>query len=391
MTLPRFVQIHTLHSYPAALLNRDDAGLAKRIPFGGVERIRISSQCLKRHWRMADDAHALARIDPAIGRSVRSRHVWTAEIEQPLLAEGYTKEPVRLVLKAMQDALYDVSDKAKAEKKAATKDVGLARKEVVVLGRKEIEYLKAEARRIAATAGTDEKVITADLKGLRANLRALVAGAGIDAAMFGRFVSGDPKARVDAAVHVAHAFTVNAAATEADYFTAVDDLAPEDEGAGAGHLNATELTSGVYYGYVVIDLPLLVSNLEGCARADWHAADRTLAARAVAHLLHLVAKVTPGAKLGSTAPYDYASLILVETGDAQPRSLANAFLRPVKGNPLDAEAATILSHHLGEIDAMYGADGKRRLATRFAGLEVPQAERATFPKLVGTLEAELQA
>ena len=38
MTSPRFVQIHFLTSYPAALLNRDDAGLAKRLPFGGVTR-----------------------------------------------------------------------------------------------------------------------------------------------------------------------------------------------------------------------------------------------------------------------------------------------------------------------------------------------------------------
>jgi CRISPR system Cascade subunit CasC len=112
MTLPRLVQIHSLHSYPAALLNRDEAGLAKRVPFGGVERIRVSSQCLKRHWRMADDAYALARIGPAIGRSVRSRRVWAAEIEQPLLTEGCGKEPVGLVLKAMQNALYGESDKA---------------------------------------------------------------------------------------------------------------------------------------------------------------------------------------------------------------------------------------------------------------------------------------
>ena len=55
MTTPRFLQIHTLHSYPAALLNRDDSGLAKRMPFGGAVRTRISSQCLKRHWRVAKD------------------------------------------------------------------------------------------------------------------------------------------------------------------------------------------------------------------------------------------------------------------------------------------------------------------------------------------------
>ena len=40
MTLPRFIQIHTLHNYPAALLNRDDAGLAKRLPYGDKVRTR---------------------------------------------------------------------------------------------------------------------------------------------------------------------------------------------------------------------------------------------------------------------------------------------------------------------------------------------------------------
>ena len=61
----RFLQIHSLHGYSAALLNRDDSGLAKRITYGGRVRTRVSSQCLKRHWRMADDVHALQRIDGA--------------------------------------------------------------------------------------------------------------------------------------------------------------------------------------------------------------------------------------------------------------------------------------------------------------------------------------
>ena len=62
MTTPRFLQIHTLHSYPAALLNRDDSGLAKRMRFGDAVRTRISSQCLKRHWRgVAQDEFAVER------------------------------------------------------------------------------------------------------------------------------------------------------------------------------------------------------------------------------------------------------------------------------------------------------------------------------------------
>lgn len=34
MTNARFLQIHTLHSYAGALLNRDETGLAKRLADG---------------------------------------------------------------------------------------------------------------------------------------------------------------------------------------------------------------------------------------------------------------------------------------------------------------------------------------------------------------------
>ena len=66
MPLPRFIQIHTLHTYPAALLNRDDAGLAKRLPLGGTVRTRISSQCLKRHWRFPIHASVQASFDDMV-------------------------------------------------------------------------------------------------------------------------------------------------------------------------------------------------------------------------------------------------------------------------------------------------------------------------------------
>ena len=78
MTAPRFIQIHTLASYPAVLLNRDDAGLAKRLPYGGASRIRVSSQCLKRHWRVVEDEWALREIGAPM--AVRSREVVEREI-----------------------------------------------------------------------------------------------------------------------------------------------------------------------------------------------------------------------------------------------------------------------------------------------------------------------
>ena len=52
--MERFVQIHLLTSYPPANLNRDDLGRPKTAVMGGVPRLRISSQSLKRAWRTSD-------------------------------------------------------------------------------------------------------------------------------------------------------------------------------------------------------------------------------------------------------------------------------------------------------------------------------------------------
>ncbi|MCB0000743.1 MAG: type I-E CRISPR-associated protein Cas7/Cse4/CasC, partial [Anaerolineales bacterium] len=48
------IQIHMLQNYVPSLLNRDDSGAAKSAPFGGRQRGRISSQCLKRSIRLSD-------------------------------------------------------------------------------------------------------------------------------------------------------------------------------------------------------------------------------------------------------------------------------------------------------------------------------------------------
>ena len=389
MSASKFIQIHTLHSYPGTLLNRDDAGLAKRLPFGGVERLRISSQCLKRHWRMADDAHALSAIDPGIGVSTRSRRTWQVLIHDPLVAEGLQSPAVKAVLERMQVELYGASKKSKAARAGKEGEIDIERDELVVLGRPEIDYLTEEARRLVTLYADDLDALAAELRKLRGNFHALRVGAGIDAAMFGRFVSGDRDARVDAAVHVAHAFSVHEQASEPDYFTAVDDLQAEEQGSGAGHLNTADLTSGLYYGYVVVDVPQLVLNLEGCDRKSWQAVDRDLAAKTVEHLVHLVAKVTPGAKKGSTAPYDWASLVLVEAGDEQPRTLANAFQNPVRHPSYEVNAARAMCAHVEAIDGMYDAPARRWLATRIEAT-MPEAETATLPAVATAVAATIR-
>ncbi len=367
----RFLQIHTLTPYAASLLNRDDVGMAKRLPFGGAERVRISSQCLKRHWRRAVGEWSLADLDG--GLSLRSREIFSREIAPRLLAEGVAPAIISAVLEALKAELLGESAKAEKARKAKGDEADelfktLKTEQVIVLGRPEINFITQAARQLAADATSVKDAAAAVksyLKTGKANLAALKRAAGLDAALFGRMVTSDILARGDAAVHVAHAFTVHAAAVEPDYFSAVDDLVQESGELGAGHINHSELSAGLFYGYVVIDLPLLVSNLEGCARADWLKADRGLAGRVVTRLLHLIAEVSPGAKLGSTAPYGYAELMLVEAGNRQPRSLANAFLKAVpmrSGGDLRQETLKCFSEHLSAFDGMYGAREQRRYA-----------------------------
>ncbi len=344
MTAPRFLQIHTLHSYTAALLNRDDTGLAKRLPYGGAFRTRISSQCLKRHWRKADkDPHGLHGIDGA-ELAYRSRELVTELVIKPLRGR-YADEIVDALEPEFQKAVY--GDKA---------DKGKKSRQTLLFGAPEIAWLAAEAERLAA-ATSDAKAAKAAVdkwaKTFKDNIKVLREASalpgGLTAALFGRMVTSDPAANIEAPLHVAHAFTVHAEEAEGDYFTAVDDLKKDEDDSGADTIQETELTSGLFYGYVVIDLPGLVAN---CGR------DRDLTARVVHNLVHLIAEVSPGAKRGSTAPYGRAELMLIEAGDRQPRSLAAAYRKPV-AHDLD-QAVAALGLHLARLDETYETGELRR-------------------------------
>lgn len=362
MSEPRFLQIHWLASYTAALLNRDDSGLAKRLPYGGALRTRISSQCLKRHWRMADDPHALHAIDGAEA-AVRSREIVTEKIGE-VLRGRFSDEVAKAVTDGMQLAVYG--------DKGGTK----TGRQVLMMGAPEIRWLTTEAERLAKEAGGDAAKATEQVKAWKSaystNTKALreatALPGGLTSALFGRMVTSDPEANITAPVHVAHAFTVHAEEAEADYFTAVDDLAGEDE-TGAGTIQETELTSGLYYGYAVVDLPGLVANLGG---------DTAMARQVLHNLIYLVAEVSPGAKLGSTAPYGRASFLLLEAGNRQPRSLAEAFRTPTV--PHLGPAVVALAGQLSAFDVAY-ATGEARKILSLSNEALPGAEPADLAGL----------
>lgn len=386
MSLPRFIQIHTLHTYPAALLNRDDAGLAKRLPLGNAVRTRISSQCLKRHWRVTDDQFSLSKLDVPMG--IRSRS--TLELINLRIQKNGISETLAL---AAAEALRDAGllDKGGKDKKGVD---ALKTGQAVLMGVPEIDYLVRRCSDIARTC-SDEKILKTNiisaLKDEKKNIDALKHGSGLESALFGRMVTSDILANREAAVSVAHAFTVHQAQVENDYFTVVDDLKQESGELGSAGIFDTELASGLYYGYVVVDVPQLVENLEAIAAKDCFADStpterRELAGRVVEHLLHLIATVSPGAKRGSTAPFDWAKFMLVEVGDWQPRSLAGAFhdALPLEikdyTHTIRQRAVMRITQEISAMDEAYGAPLTRRFLA-LDDVDVPGAERINLAKL----------
>ncbi len=388
MTDARFLQIHWLASYPGTLLNRDDAGLAKRLPFGGATRARVSSQSLKRHWRLAgtddherakDNRWALQNLEQPMG--VRTK----LAVENRIMPRALELQPAADdVCKAVASALLKSLYGKNAEDSKKRQALYFGEPEIEFLAKLAAEGLGAPDAKTATEMlegkknEKGEKITEGTLAEQRQNLRALKHGAGLGAALFGRMVTSDPAANTDAAIHVAHAMTVHAMERDLDFITVVDDLKSREEGddAGSAGMFDMELTSGLYYGYVVVDIGLLADNLAG---------DREIAAKVVEHLVHLIAEVSPGAKKGSTAPYAWAEWMLAEAGDRQPRTLANAFRDPVdlRSNRLLGTTVERLGAHLTELDAAYGTGEARRQMAVGPEASLNGMERTSLDALSG--------
>ena len=389
MNLPRFIQIHTLHNYPGALLNRDDAGLAKRLPYGDAIRTRVSSQSLKRHWRVADDRFALSKL--GVPMALRSR-VTLDLIRKELIEGGVSEALAQAAAEGLRAA--GLLDKGKDLKGKDALETGQA----VLLGRAEVDYLVQRCKALTQEHA-EEKALKAAiakfLKDEKKNIEELKHGSGLESALFGRMVTSDVLASRDASIYVAHAFTVHEAQVENDYFTVVDDLLREAGETGSAGIFDTELASGLYYGYVVVDVPQLIANLEGEKAENWATVSsdkRELAGRVVQHLLHLIATVSPGAKRGSTAPFEWAKLMLVEVGDWQPRSLAGAFQNalPLNQPAIRKAAVQKLADEITQIDAAYGAPLDRRYLS-LDDVQIPNAQRLPLAELASWVQATIVA
>jgi CRISPR system Cascade subunit CasC len=359
----RFIQLHLLTSYPPANLNRDDMGRPKTAKMGGTDRLRVSSQSLKRNWRISD-VFANGVSTPIGERTklfgtqiflylVKNEVPFSKALSSAIAISGvFGKNESAIDVKKIKE-----SEKEKIQNKLSKK--WLSRdKENLGVGEYSLEQLcKMESLDISqlafisqeekseAYALADKVIAGEDVKDLTNILRNKTSN--VDIALFGRMLADSPSKNIEAACQVAHAISVHSVVIEDDYFTAVDDLNDHSEDAGAAHIGETGFAAGLFYSYICINKELLIENLDG---------DENLANQAIAALTEAAVKVSPEGKQNSFASRAYASYILAEKGDQQPRSLSVAYLKPVGKDAEDyaSEAIASLQNQRDNFDKVYG-------------------------------------
>ena len=320
--MSRFIQLHFLTIYPPSNPNRDDTGRPKSANYGGVDRLRISSQSIKRAARMSE---AMQRtLEGKLGE--RSRR-FGERIKKALIEGGVESAEAEKAAYKLTELFGKVDKENKGHTRQLafispdelTEAVRLAKDHIDGKELPEIKKLKEQVLRTADSA--------------------------VDIAMFGRMLADDPKYNREAAVQVSHALTTHRALIEDDYYTAVDDLNTGVEDVGAAFVGDAGFGSGVYYLYAVIDTVLLRENLSD---------DRELSRRAASALTGAFATATPSGKRNSFAHHTRAGFIRAEAGSQQPRSLAGAFFKPVQGEDLMAASISELRKMADSMNRAYG-------------------------------------
>ena len=383
-----FVELHILQNFAPSNLNRDDNNAPKSCDFGGYRRARISSQCLKRAIRTTFAAEKLIPEPQLASRTKRL----VDELVKRLVEGGKdAAEAQTVVSTALAGIKLGVKDDGKTEY-------------LLFLGAAEIEGLAAvclthwdvlkaatepakpgdgAAKKSAKdTKRAGKEAIPAEVG--NALLKVLNGGKAADLALFGRMLADLPDHNVDAACQVAHALSTNRVATEFDFYTAVDDLKPEDS-SGADMLGTVEFNSACFYRYANVDVETLLKNLGG----DVDLARQTLQAFIESSIL-----AVPTGKQNSMAAQNPPSFVLAVVRERGLWSLANAFVKPISPGPdgdLVRNSVKALDDYWGKLTVMYGDKYKVGSAVSLDGVPLNQLQNQTVENIdalvIRTLEA----
>lgn len=389
-----FLQFHVLTAYPTSNLNRDESGMPKSVKFGSVTRGRVSSQCNKYWYRDSDIFDIFKNSE----RKSLPTRIFVPEKFAPKLEElGLQDDEIKIWASDVYNLL---GGKIQSEEDSDSEEENLdegeieeikgkwtefAHKQVIVITAGEVKALNRIAEEIAAHVKKEKsheyigKVIEARKKAkgkkekedknetkkkrksqakknpsadkLKEQFDAYVKDypRSVDVSLFGRMSASHPDWDIEAACQVAHSISVHPVSNEVDYFTAVDALNKR----GAAFIGPSGFNSAVYYLYVCLDIKTLLGNLENTGLSIHSNKNSKLAKEVVEALIYCLTTVSPGGKQNSFASRAFASYVLAEKGSVQPRSLAAAFLEPVKGERILPKAIEVLSKVKNDFDSAY--------------------------------------
>lgn len=287
-----YLDIHAIQSVPPSNLNRDDTGSPKTAQYGGVTRARVSSQCWKKAMRedfckYAERGH--------LGK--RTKHIVKCVADKIIEKfPEYEKNATELATAVLKNAGLKIDKDGKSDVLFFIGD-----KQVCELAELAIRGIKEQ-----------EKIC----KALNSNMA-------IDIALFGRMVAREKKQKydlsVDASCQVAHAISTHAVSGEYDYFTAIDDLSPEDN-AGAGMIGTIEYNSSTLYRYANIAVHELCHQL----------GNKEAAISAATLFIEAFIKSMPTGKVNTFANQTLPQGVIVALRSDRPVNLVSAFEEPVK-------------------------------------------------------------
>ena len=353
-----YVDIHVIQSLPPSCVNRDDSGSPKSAVYGGVRRLRVSSQSWKRAARLYFN-DLLDAKDVGV-RTKRVAELLAARIAEdaPDLAESVTK--------LAEEVFKTARIKLSAPRK---KDGPLESGYLLFLSTSQVERL-AELAITSAHSGEalDAKAVKKIFKEAHA----------VDIALFGRMVADNTDLNIDAACQVAHAISTHAAQNEYDFFTAVDDekSRSEEEDAGAGMMGTVEFSSATMYRYATVNIDMLRHNL----------GDGQAALRALEVFIRGFCLSMPTGKQNTFANRTVPEAVVVAVREDQPVSLAGAFEEAVPADAAHgyvARSVEALARHAATIEDNYGLEPLRSfvVALTDSNAVASLGERVSFTDL----------
>ena len=192
--------------------HRDDLGRPKTAIIGGVPRLRISSQALKRAirtsevFRSALEGHLGARTQ-RMGDIVR----------QHLIDTGADEDTALRIAREVVGGVFGKLSRRRTSTRPLQNNWPSSRRRNA---RPPVDWPSGFSPGRRWCPRKEERKVEVDTKKLAAEVLQKADGA-VDIAMFGRMLADNPAFNREAAVQVAHAFTTNQVDVEDDYYTAV--------------------------------------------------------------------------------------------------------------------------------------------------------------------------